>query len=212
DKLDWMVGAFWLDSEPDGSQGYTVLFGEVIGFPVARASYTFTSEESRAIFANLKYDLDAVAEGLEFEVGIRYTEDEVDSCTGIGFTDWSGDATDSDCRPGSIKIANVNTVTGEFDETTWSVGLNWQVTDSLFTYGVARHGYRAGGANGPTLAGRPAPFQIFEPETVTDFELGVRADWMSGQVGLRTNLSAFFGKYDDVQTPLTGVSSAITGC
>ena len=212
DKLDWMVGAFWLDSEPDGSQGYTVLFGEVIGFPVARASYTFTSEESRAIFANLKYDLDAVAEGLEFEVGIRYTEDEVDSCTGIGLTDWSGDATASDCRPGSTKIANVNTVTGEFDETTWSVGLNWQVTEDIFTYGVARHGYRAGGANGPTLAGRLAPFQIFEPETVTDFEVGVRADWMIGGVGVRTNLSAFFGKYDDVQTPLTGVSSAITGC
>lgn len=212
DKLDWMVGAFWLNSKPDGSQGFTVLFGEVIGFPAARAGYAFTEEESQAVFVNFKYDLGAIADGLDVEIGIRYTEDEVDSCTGIGFTDSSADATDSDCRPGSDKITNVNTVNGQFDETTWSVGLNWQVTEELFSYGVVRHGYRAGGANGPTLSGRLAPYQIFEPETVTDIEIGIRADWLIRGVNMRTNLSAFFGEYEDVQTPLTGVSSAIAGC
>ena len=214
DKLDWVVGAFWLKSEPNGSMGQSVLIGGVPGVtPPPQASYAFITEESKAVFANVKYDLSSLVEGLELDVGVRYTEDEVESCTGAGVTDWSGDVSDSDCESRSSNILNANNTTASSDELTWSAGLNWQVTSDLFTYLVTRHGYRAGGVNGPSFRGRLVPYQSFAPETVTDFELGIRSDWMLGNVAMQVNASAFVGYYDDVQSALTGVvSSGLQAC
>jgi iron complex outermembrane receptor protein len=212
DRLDFLVGAFWLKSEPDGSQGSTVSFGEPAGIPVANAGYNFITEESRALFTNLKYDLGGWVEGLGFEVGARYTEDELRSCTGNGITPSSSDVKDDGCRPGNPNILNASTTGSDSNKVTWSVGLNWQVNPDLFTYAVVRQGYRAGGANGPSLGGRLAAYQKFEPETVNDVEVGVRSDWSLGDVNFRANVSAFLGRYEDVQVALTGVTSSLAGC
>jgi iron complex outermembrane receptor protein len=214
DRLDWIVGAFWLKNEPNGAQGQSVTFAGVPGVtPPVQASYGFITEESKAVFANVKYDLGSLLEGLALDIGVRYTEDKVESCTGAGITDWSGDVTDSDCESRSSNIINAQNTSASSDELTWSAGLNWQITPDLFTYLVTRHGYRAGGVNGPSFSGRLLPYQSFAPETVTDFEIGVRSDWTLGNVALRLNASAFVGYYDDVQSALTGVvSSGLAAC
>ena len=212
ERLDWLVGAFWLKSEPDGSQGISVEFAQVPGFSTATAGYNFIDEESRALFAHLGYGLDGLVEGLSVEAGIRYTEDEVDSCTGIGTSSAPDGASDGDCRPGSANLINASTTNAKSDEVTWSLGLNWQITPDLFSYLVTRHGYRAGGVNGPSFSGRLTPLQTFAPETVTDVEIGVRSDWTIGTVGVRANASAFVGDYEDVQVALTGVQSTIAAC
>jgi len=214
DRLDWLVGAFWLKNEPNGAQGQSITYTGVPGVtPPAQASYGFITEESKAVFANVKYDLSNMLEGLELDIGLRYTEDKVKSCTGAGITDQAGDVTDSDCESRSSNIINAQKTSANSDELTWSVGLNWQTTPDLFMYLVSRHGYRAGGVNSPSFGGRLLPYQSFAPETVTDFEIGVRSDWMLGNVALRMNASAFVGYYDDVQSALTGVlSSDLQAC
>src|SRR5690606_16391173 len=120
-----------------------------------------------------------VVEGLQLELGARYTEDKVEVCSGVGTTPFSNGMNGAnqaelrDCENNNtadIKNSWITKVNS--DKATWSMGLNWQVNDDLFLYGVKRHGYRAGGVNGPTFSGRLIPFQTFEPETVTDYELG----------------------------------------
>lgn len=219
DKLNWLIGGFWLKSEPTGPQGNAVAFApELIGF--RGSSYNFLTEKSKAIFGHVQYDLsDMVVEGLQLELGVRYTEDEIESCTGTGvepfvagpdgITGQSNAAEESDCRSGnSDVIVGTSSNGAKSDATTWSIGLNWQVNDDLFLYAVKRHGYRAGGINAPTLVGRMAQYQAFEPETVTDYEIGMRSDWMVGDVAVRTNISAFIGEYKDVQGVLTGVQTS----
>src|SRR5690554_5846642 len=209
DKMEWLVGAFWLKSKPDGYQGNAVAFAAYPGAPVTGSAYNFLTEKSEAVFANIRYSLDAIVEGLQLDVGVRYTEDEIESCLGTGLTGQSNGAELGDCRSGdSSRIVNTSTNSTKSDETTWSIGLNWQVTDDLYTYVVSRRGYRAGGINGPTLEGRLTQFQSFAPETVTDYEIGMRSDWLVGDVVVRANVSAYLGKYEDVQAVLGGVQTS----
>jgi iron complex outermembrane receptor protein len=222
DRLDWLLGLFWLESEPDGPQGNSVAFAQIVNPPVvplAGPAYNFIEEKSQAVFAHFTYDLGELVSGLDFEVGLRYTEDEIESCTGIGTNTAPGkpfapsdQVSQSDCLNDRANIDGATLNESTSQELTWSVGFNWQMTDDIFTYIVSRHGYRAGGVNAPTFSNRLSEFQSWEPETVTDVELGIRADWRVGEVDIRSNISAFIGEYKDVQTVLTGVQTATGLC
>src|SRR3546814_16385259 len=77
-----------------------------------------------------------------------------------------------------------------FEKFTWAMGLDYQLSGDVFLYGVTRRGYRAGGINTPNLGGTLVPYQTFGPQTVTDYEIGLKADWAIGAVQGRTNISA----------------------
>src|SRR3546814_19542284 len=87
-------------------------------------------------------------------------------------SDWSSDVCSSDLKTSS-------------KAPTWTVGLDWQANRDLFLYVVTRRGYRSGGINGPTLAGRLPQFQSFAPEKVTDIEFGIRSDFQAGDVKIK---------------------------
>ncbi|MDB6063561.1 MAG: TonB-dependent receptor [Verrucomicrobiaceae bacterium] len=218
-KFDWLVGGFWLKSKPNGAQGSSVAFAQVPGQPVAAPAYNFIEQESKAIFGHFTYDLADWLTGLQLELGVRYTKDKTTSCTANGVNTEAGpllaDATvvdQSDCLHATSNVTSASVNTAKSDVYTWSAGLNWQITDDLFSYLVSRHGYRAGGVNGPSFSGRLAAFQSFDPETVTDVEAGIRSDWTLGDMAVRTNLSAFVGRYDHVQSALTGIQTATALC
>jgi iron complex outermembrane receptor protein len=208
-KLDWLAGLFYLHDEPTGAQGNFVGFAHIVGTPSAGPGYNFITETSKAAFVHATYDLSNVLQGLALEAGVRYTKDDISSCTGTGLTDTnSGAVQQGDCAAHAADITGSSINAASSHAPTWSAGLNWQLDKDLFTYLVSRRGYRAGGINSPTLIGRLAPFQSFAPETVTDVELGMRSDWHVGGAVLRFNASAFSGWYDNVQTALTGVQTS----
>lgn len=212
EKLDWLLGAYWLKSKPTGPQGTWTAFAAPAGTAGRPTAYNFQTEESKAVFGHGSYQLDSIAEGLAFELGVRYTKDTIEACTGTG-TDSTTTVELSECENADTsKIVGSSVNKASSNETTWSIGLNWQVTDDTFTYAVSRHGYRAGGINSPTFSGRLEKFQSFEPETVTDYEVGLRSDWEIGDVAVRTNISAFLGKYTDVQAPVSGVNTQTGVC
>ncbi|MDB6060889.1 MAG: hypothetical protein JWM78_992 [Verrucomicrobiaceae bacterium] len=207
DKLDWLAGLFWLKSEPSGVGGNLVAFAYPLLPPTS--GYTFITQTSKAVFLNGKYDLGDFVEGVKFNAGIRYTKDKTEACTGS--SDVSGVYDDGDCKHGVAGLINPSSNTAESNATTWNIGLDWQIDPDLFSYIVARHGYRAGGVNGPTLGGKLATYQTFDPDTVTDVEVGVRSDVHFGDALLRSNVSVFSGWYDKVQLPISGLSSQATG-
>lgn len=227
DRLDWIVGAFYLKAEPDGA-------GQINATTVAQTQYQvdsgsgpetlyrnggaqhfFLTDESKAVFVHGEYDL---TDSLSFEVGIRYTEDDFELCLGSDATPaWLGSAPtlfgESACRNNDTsQIVNSAVVEQSSNATTWSAGLNWQATDDVFAYGVLRHGYRAGGANGPIFGGDLASYQTFEPEEVDDLEIGIKADWNLGAVPVRTNISYFRGEYTNAQGDLAGGVTTPSPC
>ena len=83
-----------------------------------------------------------------------------------------------------------------WDATTWGFGLDYQLNDDIFFYGKVDKGYRSGGFEGRTSQ----PERTFEEEFVTTYEVGTKADWLDSRV--RTNLSAFWSKYKDIQNTI----------
>lgn len=202
EKLEWLTGLFWLKSEPAGPGGSYIAFASPL-IP-ASSGYTFITQTSKAVFFNGSYDLSSFVDGVKFNAGVRYTKDETDACTGSAAASGLYDV--SDCKDG-VGLINSSSNSTASHATTWNLGFDWQIDPDLFSYVAARHGYRAGGVNGPTLGGKLAPYQTFDPDTVTDVELGIRSTVHFGDALLRSNVSVFSGWYDKVQIALTGLSS-----
>ncbi|MFA5495928.1 MAG: TonB-dependent receptor [Porticoccaceae bacterium] len=214
-KLDWLAGFFWLKSEPDGPQGSAVAFAQIPGMPLTAPAYNFIEEESKAVFASFSYDFSQFLDGVSVDLGIRYTKDSTESCTGSGvnispvaLVASSDQVTQGDCLAASDNVVNASINRTKSDELTWSAGINWQASEDLFAYIVARRGYRSGGVNGPTFSGRLKPYQSFSPETVSDIEVGIKSDIQFREILVRANLSAYIGRYDDVQSGITGVQTS----
>lgn len=209
DKLDWLIGGFYLSSNPVGPSGTYIPVFILPGITNAPFNYNFYSERSKALFANIGYDLSGMVEGLRFNAGFRYTWDDITACIGGG-TSPNPVVTPLQCRTGAPTIRNASVNKTSSKAPTWTIGLDWQANDDLFLYAVTRRGYRSGGINGPTLAGRLAQFQSFAPEKVTDIELGVRSDFRAGDVNIRLNASPFVGWYNGVQVPISGLNTQAT--
>jgi iron complex outermembrane receptor protein len=84
-----------------------------------------------------------------------------------------------------------------FSEPTGTLSLDYKLSDDVLIYTASRLGYRAGGFN--LRATSPVEYQPFDPETVIDLELGVKADWYIGDMRMRSNAAVFNQWYDDIQ-------------
>jgi len=227
-RLDWILGAFWLKAEPDGAGqiNATTVFQSEISFvhPLAGpttaltsplgAQHLFITDESQAVFGHFKY---ALTDEFGLELGIRYTEDDFEACIGSGaVAAYNGQrpptVSESACRAADTsQIVNPGVVRTSSEEVTWNVGVNWQATDDVFVFGVARHGYRAGGANGPVFDDLMAPYQIYTPEEIDSIEIGIRADWHLGDTVLRTNASYFTDDISNAQGDIAGGATTPAG-
>ncbi len=84
---------------------------------------------------------------------------------------------------------------------TYTVSLSWQIDRDRLLYAATRRGFRSGGFNsGASNAAAAAPFN---PEFVTDYEIGFKADWQLGGSQLRTNVAVYRTNYTDIQRSLT---------
>lgn len=76
-----------------------------------------------------------------------------------------------------------------------SVGVDYQASDDILIYAKYSRGFKSGGFNG--RGGTPGALGPFDEESVDAFEGGIKADWLDNR--LRTNLSVYYNKYDDLQ-------------
>lgn len=112
-----------------------------------------------------------------------------------------------------IKGAN-----GKWDALDWRFITKFEATDDLMFYGSVAKAYKSGGFTDSIafgfggfsgfgeaetlnpLTGEPidSPFIPYKPETVVNYELGMRSEWLNHR--LRANLTAFRMDYSDKQT------------
>lgn len=93
------------------------------------------------------------------------------------------------------------TFNGKSDGPTWQLGLDWQADPQTLFYAVSRRGYKSGASNAivSLFLGEAHPLFAVQPEKVTDAEIGLKRDWTLGDVRARTNISAFYTWYSDIQ-------------
>lgn len=213
DSLEWLVGAFYSRQKPSGANALKFdVFrpnGVPIDFwPLANVQNAMYFEKSKAVFGSLDYSFSDFLEGFGLNGSIRYTEDENSACanTVLPYSTPPIDGWDA-CQADPT----ATTVTGKFNKVTWQVGGSYEFTDDIFGYVTVREGYRAGHVNTPRLSPVLAQFQTFEPQSVRDYEIGLKANWDYKGVNGRFNISAFRNKFTDFQRAAAGLPQNLDG-
>src|SRR3546814_353383 len=107
---------------------------------------------------------------------------------------------EQECRANSFTIPGAVSSNGQilpkvtFKKLTYTLGLNWKISDNVMVYGVKRRGYRGGNYNTPLVDPYFANFQTFQPEVLDDYEIGTKLSWTAGEVHGTMNFAAFTGK------------------
>jgi iron complex outermembrane receptor protein len=218
DRLDTILGAFYLKSKPAGRNGLIV----AAFTPRLPASLiqSYRTQQSKALFGQATFDFGG---GFKIDAGARHTWDKTNACA-LGypannpFTPGTPTATLDQCINGGTLTINgtSRTVRGTEVETssaawTWNLGANYQASENVFVYATVRKGYRAGGVNTPILGGILTPFQSYKPETVIDAEIGLKAKWSAGGVRGTFNIDFFRGTYKGSQRGVNGTNNNFDG-
>lgn len=152
-----------------------------------------------AVFAQATAEL---ATDLRLTAGARYSIDDrqvvvTNTISGACVVPVPGIVTTTPGGPGSLCPRKFSTT---FSDPSWLVSLDYKVSPGILTYAKAARGYRTGGWN---LRGRNTiqSFSPFEPETVTEYELGFKADFFDRM--LRLNVAAFYDDYKNIQRSST---------
>ena len=95
--------------------------------------------------------------------------------------------------PGCFPAA-VPSATGSWSKITWKGVLSYHLNPSTMTYASVATGYKQGGVQ----PGLPAAFPAtYDPETVTNYEIGAKTRLLSDSLSLR--VAAFDEEYKDIQ-------------
>ena len=174
DRLDWIVGGFYMYEDSDVDSLNT------IGPFTNRQTYT-TGLDSYAVFAQATY---RITEQLGLTLGGRYTID-----------DKTYDGTIAAAGPPSW-VSGSASVSDDWSEFTPKIGLDYRINDNTMVYAYAAEGFQAGGF-------QARPFSVtdidrpFEPTTVWTYEGGIKTDLLERM--LRLNIAYYYNDYEDLQ-------------
>jgi iron complex outermembrane receptor protein len=223
DRVDWTVGILYADDDQkqdndvftgvgtsaghdlDPPNGIFVFPGWPPGLGVGKNQKRFKLQ-SMAAFADATVKL---TERLELIAGGRYTRDRVENdlqavglrptCCFPGTPGYPGPP-GPDFWASFINVVNPPANDKQtFDDFSPRVGLRYQLSNAASVYALASKGYKAGGTslgNSPEI-GAPAYAGPFDEETLWNYELGLKSEWL--QRRLRVNAALFYLDWDDMQ-------------
>ncbi|WP_184154585.1 TonB-dependent receptor domain-containing protein [Sphingobium lignivorans] len=186
----YIAGAFYLGSAPSGPMLQHAAQFERPGNPATNIA-NYQSFRSAALFGQATVDLSG---GRSVDIGLRYTSETIKGCSLRSITEASQSSAACAATGGSLaRIA-----TGQL---TWTVALSQKVDNATF-YLTSRKAFRSGGYNSPQLGGTLEPFQVFQPETLTDVEAGVKGSWSGPILSGDYAIAAYTGFYANIQRAL----------
>lgn len=172
--------------------GALLLPNPLTGRPAPVDSKTKTD----ALFANADIDLSRIVEGLRFSGGYRYTWNDLTTVAPQSLV--NGACTTTSNRNQTLDPTTCSLVGKRKDNGfNYSATVQYDLSDSAMVYVATRRGFKPGGAN--EIAVADPDFFFFRPETITDYEVGLKADFDLGGVRARANIAAYTSTYKNVQ-------------
>jgi iron complex outermembrane receptor protein len=162
-----------------------------------------TPSKTKAVFGTVTLHPN---DALSITGGLRYTKDQKDytyfrSNPGTGLPAGGG-ACFADPAHGSLSslpnclLTGLYNITGQFkgDRVDWRIVGDYRFSDQFLAYASVSTGFKGGGVNPrPFVSDQALPFN---PETITTYEAGFKADLLDRLV--RLNGAAFLNKYADI--------------
>jgi iron complex outermembrane receptor protein len=179
DKTEWTAGYFYFNAD-DFNSNISVLYPCING--TACIDRIDTQEtKNTGLFLNT---VTALTEKLSLTVGLRSSDDEKDILQ------------ERKDRMG-VPIAGFNPpfpVHAESSQTDPMASLSYQLNDRIMFYTTYQEGFRGGGTTARPTATTRVPFG---PETLANFEVGMKSDLLDRR--LRLNVTLFDMTYKDMQ-------------
>ena len=216
-RLRWGIGAqLWRETIDQINYAYTIstIATRSASRAVQLAGAPPRADEAKTTkhlgyYATLEYSFtDAVTAQLEG----RYSTEDFDykwlsPARSIAFAPTAlnptASATNPQWVPASYAVNN-----SSFNAFTPRATLNWKLSPEMMLYGVVAKGFKSGGFI--TLAGTPADFAAFQPETLMSYEIGAKTEWLDGRVLLNANVFYMKNK-DKLFTTLEPDTRSATG-
>jgi iron complex outermembrane receptor protein len=228
-RLNWQAGAYYEESLPDGVSGsqlerlsicaenpgidpddFLCTQNLTSGVTRNRGEIEF---ENRAIYAQGTY---ALTDALNLTAGARYTWDESagwsSQITYSGFPGGGvfGPPTTEVCVDPSTQVLPDcrSEDTQRSEAPTWTLGLDYRLTEDAMLYGKYSRGYRQGAVN---PFGAPG-FRVHGPEEVDTYEVGAKTQF-EGPISGVINVSGFYNELrnQQIQTGFSGTFGNTTG-
>lgn len=182
DRLDWIVGADWFESEDEFTQ-------EVAGRSVNSFFFDLGNEVSSwSLFGGGEY---ALTDRLSLGAEARFTSEDKNLSSVAELTE--------------PPVAGVNVFNTTFDETfeysTWTVFGSYEIREDALAYARIGSGFRTGGINSDSRDLDDGTGNIievpdtFDEERAISYEAGLKTAWLEG--ALIVNGSVFFVEYED---------------
>jgi len=175
----WSLGALYAEDDGDtinntivGDEGLPA-FGLPPGFLIDSEIADFDTDYW-AVFGQVDYD---VNDKLTLSVGGRYSEERKQDNT-EGF---------------SGALVTILSVDGKFTDFSPRFALTYKATDALTYYGTISKGFKSGGVQIAPVKEK----ETFEPETLWNYEVGLKADLLDER--LRLNVAVFYMDWEDLQ-------------
>ena len=198
--IDWIVGAYYKSDEIDKLDRF-------IGENPSGALATLSGEShwdnrgemtSKAVFGQIGYQIN---DTLKVTVGGRYTEDDKSGYIDGIIVDTGDRFNPADTAPLTPLAEAYSVAYGDtWSEFTPQAIIEYNPSDEWFWYGSMSTGFKGGGYE-DTPANAVAVTIPFDPETVTNYEVGFKANLMDGR--MRLNTSVFMMDYKDLQVQQT---------
>lgn len=186
-RINWLIGGFYFDEDIYARTTFSevrapnpALGGRLTQGLDFRGNF---NSKASAVFGQVDWE---IAEGLKASAGIRFSH-ERKSADQRGVVDF---VTPYD--PAVAPAYNLfQAASTSFDSTTPRFNLEYRFSPQIMAYATFAKGFKSGGY---ALSSFGAPV---EPEKLTDYEAGIKADLLDGH--MRLNIAGFYYDYTNLQ-------------
>jgi iron complex outermembrane receptor protein len=193
--LHWTTGLYFDTTSPHSNEDRDLA---LINGKTLQSSDAIRHAKSKAVYGEFTYDL---TDQLKFTGGARYTDDSRSQVANQYYPNLFPCVNGQPFPPTSAGLGYCDvTRSATFKASTWNASLQYQLNPDTMFYLTSRHGYKSGGFNGVA----PTPeTQSFQPEYVTDLELGEKTEFQIGSVKGRVNADVFRSHFSGWQERIT---------
>ena len=181
-SVDWLTGVYYLTEDVD--QDLSLVFFRDFS-PAGGSRVSDDSQEltSMAVFGSGTWNINDLT---RLTAGLRYSQDEKDFDYNASFV--LGPLSPA---PGFAQPLCVDSFDDDWDDLTWDLTLERDLTEDTFSYVKVNTGYKAGGFDAFACG------LTFDQEEITSYEIGYKGTFRDGTITLST--SAFYYDYTDLQ-------------
>ncbi|MET0369829.1 MAG: TonB-dependent receptor [Sphingobium sp.] len=204
DRMDFIVGAFYARES-----GTDVAITNTFGSPTARLTDGSVVNSSIAGYVQSTF---RVTDALSVTGGLRYTRDtrelEARNRVEVPLGTFSSCATPTIYRNPTANNPCRAPFKGDWSAVSYTASIDYKPASDILIYARTAKGYKSGGFN---LRGSadPLTFAPFDPETVTDYEIGLKSDWFDRR--LRANFAVYQSNYNDIQQTILAPTQVCSG-